>query len=164
VAADAQDQQIGSVAFRGAFQPVEREFLVGQFSHCSFELLARSVLDPRLALVAWRPAGGGAGAGPRPLRAAPQRAVYVLDGNALSDTPAGLGSMRQERVRQAGALTRVDTTQELEARHTGHFPGVRLSTPLWDRLRRAIRGGAPVLIVVVLAIWLALVLSQLRAV
>lgn len=161
--AEDQRQQIGSVEFRGAFQAAEREFLAGQFGQCRFELLARSVHDSGLALVAWQAAGGGGGAGPRPLRSAPLRAVYVLDGNALADTAAAPGSARGRQARQAGALARVDSTQELEARHPGHFPGIRLDVPFWDRLRRALRGALPIVIVAVLAIWLAVVISMLRA-
>jgi hypothetical protein len=87
----------------------------------------------------------------------------VLDGNALAEAAAGPGTARGRQARQAAALTRVDSSQELEARHPGHFPGVRLHIPLWDRLRRALRGALPIAIVVVLSIWLGIVVSMLRA-
>jgi hypothetical protein len=163
VTAEDQRVQIGSVEFRGGFQPAEREFLAGQFSQCRFELLARSVYDSRLALVAWQTGGGDSGAGPRPLRSAPARAVYVLDGNVLAEAAAAPGTARGRQARQAGALIRVDSSRELEARHPGHFPGARVDVSFWERLRRAVRGAMPIAIVVVLTIWVAIVISLLRA-
>jgi hypothetical protein len=155
---------IGSVEFAGAFEPAEREYLAGQFSRCRFELLARSVQDPKIVVVAWLATLGRSAGGPSPLYAAPVRATYVLDGNALSEEPApaqaaGSGAWTAGGRRgAAAALVRINDTRELEARFAGHFPGVQVSVPWWDRVRCAFRRAMPGVIAGVLALWLALVL------
>jgi hypothetical protein len=152
-------EQIGSVAFAGAFEAVEREYLARQFSICRFEMLARSKLDARVALISWAPAlppGGGAS----PLYAAPKRATYVLDGNALA---AEANAPNRGQPTATGALTRVDSTAELHRRFAGAFPDARVSVSWWDRVRQAFRGALPGIIAAVVALWLAIAIWIFRS-
>jgi hypothetical protein len=140
--------RIGSVELAGAFRPEEREFLAAQFGSCRLELLARSVRDERVALVAWRPTAPLVSRGPRPLFGAPGQATYVLDGSAGAASAAGPG---------AGlTLARVDSTGELNARYPGHFPGVRIKTAWRERLRRLWHGATPAVILALAVLWAAL--------
>jgi hypothetical protein len=164
-------RHIGTVEFVGDFQPVEREFLAGQFSDCRFELLARSALSPHLALVMWHGAAPAASRGPSPLSAAPRQAAYVLatGDEAMeqlgADHGAASGGVRSRAGRRgpAGpALARVDSDGDLHARFRDHFPSVRLRLPFWDRVRRGWRGWLPGLLVLVVAGWLVSLAWALR--
>jgi hypothetical protein len=151
--------------FEGDFTAPERALLERQFSHCRFELIARSVVDDRIAVIRWQPLPGGRGGGPAPLVAPPTAATYVID---LGETPpgvAGAGGAGTALNRPAGpgtSLSRVDSTAALEARYPGHFPGVQIKTPGWLRLRRLWFRAIPLLIVVLAAAWIAIVLWQAR--
>jgi hypothetical protein len=114
------------VTFYGEFRAAERVFLARQFGGCSFRLIARSPRDPALAVAKWRPDVPGTGGGPAPLFGPPSEAAYVLDTRAAPP-----------------ALVRVDGDAELAERFPGHFDGVRLQLPVWDRVRRRVRGLLP---------------------
>ena len=151
------------IIFEGAFTPQEREFLAGQFSRCRWELLARSALDDRIALVRWQPLARGKPAGPRPLFAAPTYATYVLDLSAgRGDPPGRPGGPATRAGGRSPGLLRVDDTAALTASYADHFPGAHVKTPGWLRLRRAWHRAIPLLIAVLAATWLALVWWQMR--
>ncbi|MGH2353131.1 MAG: hypothetical protein ACRDJN_16110 [Chloroflexota bacterium] len=152
--------QIGTVRYNGAFQPVEREFLAGQFSRCVLTLLARSAQDARLALVQWE--GSPAeltGRGPGPLTSAPRRAAYVLDTTGGAQSAGSVAATS----RAAGpTLVRVDSEADLEIHYPGYFPGARLRLSWWDRARRFFRGTRPAFMLVVISAWLLAIVWACR--
>jgi hypothetical protein len=151
--------------FDGDFTTPERTLLERQFSGCRFELIARSAIDDRIALIRWRPLVRGNGRGPAPLVVPPTATTYVVD---LSETPArsggavGVGRAIHRSVGPATGLFRVDSTSALEARYPGHFPGVQVNTPGWLHLRRLWLRAIPLLIVSLAVVWIFLVLWQAR--
>lgn len=150
----------GSIEFAGAFEAVERAILAEQFSQCRFELLARSTRDPRIALVRWQrgPAMLGRGS-PAPVIGPPRTALYVLD---RSETRAS-ATRPDER---GATLVPVQGEADLRAAYPGHFEGIALAQahlPWWERLARSWPRWLPLLMVVVVAIWLAALLSLWRS-
>jgi hypothetical protein len=151
--------------FEGDFTAPERALLARQFSRCRFELIARSIIDDRIAVIRWQPLPGRRGGGPAPLVAPPTVATYVID---LSETPAGAswvagaGGVIDRPVGAAASVLPVESTAALEARYPGHFPGVQVKTPGWLRLRRLWFRAIPLLIILLAAIWITLVLWQAR--
>ncbi|MBI3973821.1 MAG: hypothetical protein HY332_21295 [Chloroflexi bacterium] len=156
---DQHTRRIGTVELAGDFTPVERELLAAQFGECRLELLARSQLEPRVALFRWTAVPSDLGrSGPSPLAAAPARATYVLHPPGLAAEPAG--AERPARHIEL-LLTRVDNTRGLQARFPGHFPDVSIAPSWRQRLRRWWFRAIPALIVIGLALWLALALRNL---
>ena len=92
------------VELTGSFEPAEAEFLEASFDHCRIELLARSQLDPSVALLRWTPVPAGSASAVTDRRRVPRAAYYVLT------TTRDL------------ALTPVSSAGELEEKFPGHFP------------------------------------------
>lgn len=161
--------EVGGVRFEGDFRPHERAALAAQFSACRFRMVARSALDEGTALVEWE--GGSATApreAPRPLFAAPRRALYVvaLAGPASSPPPVGStaehpGGSPVRGIPRAGRssdgiearLDRIDSAADLATRYSGQFPTARVRTDWRDRLRRLMRDVWPALMLAVATVW-----------
>jgi hypothetical protein len=124
------------IRFEGDFRPPELAFLASQFGACRFRLAARSALRADVALVEWTAQSPADAGGPRPIRAMPRQATYVL-------APAAAGMQ----------LERVEDNADLATRFPGHFPQARVRQDWPDRLRRAIRSVWPALMLAVATVW-----------
>ena len=92
-----------SVELIGAFDPEEIAYLHHAFDHSTIELIQRSKLDGRTALLRWTPGSAGSDDGVTDARRMPRIAFYVLD------RPDGL------------RLTAIQSWDVLEASFPGHF-------------------------------------------
>lgn len=137
----------GGIRFEGDFRPPERAFLASQFGACRFRLVARSALRADVALVEWVGQGPGDAGGPRPIRAMPRQATYVLGASA--------GGME---------LDRVDDNTDLAGRYPGHFPQAHIRQDWQERLRRALRSVWPALMLAVATVWVLATVSTCRPV
>ncbi len=93
-----------SVELVGEFERAETGFLRDSFDHCRIELLARSKLDPAIALLRWSPRVAGSDQRVTDRRRVPPAAYYVL-------VPA----------HREFELTPVHSQRELDQRYSGHF-------------------------------------------
>lgn len=161
--------EVGGVRFEGEFRAEERAALAAQFSACRFRIVERSALGTGAALVEWE--AGSATApreAPRPLYAAPRRALYVLElaGPSSDRPPIGTasdqpsGGQRPEVMDESAAsgppaarLERIDTAADLASRYPGQFPTARVRVDWRDRLRRMIRDVWPALMLAVTTVW-----------
>lgn len=171
--------EVGDVRFEGQFRPEERAALAAQFSACRFRIVERSVLGGGAVLVEWE--GGSATVpreAPRPLFAAPRRALYVLElADRPSDPPQTVpasdqsGGAYRPGVRRGSAasgppaarLERIDSAAELAARYPGQFPTARVRTDWRDRLRRMMRDVWPALMLAVATVWVLALAWTCRA-
>lgn len=92
-----------SVELVGDFERDEAGFLRATFDHCRIELLARSRLDPSLALLRWTAQSKPGGPSVTDARRVPPAAYYVLEPTAEFQ------------------LTPIHSWDELEELYPGHF-------------------------------------------
>ena len=121
-----------SVELIGAFDPEEIAYLQRTFDHSTIELIQRSKLDGRTALLRWTPGSSGSDDGVTDARRMPRIAFYVLD------RPDGL------------RLTPIQSWDVLEASFPGHFN--RDALPEFPTRRGCLPGLFGVAAIVALAV------------